>query len=240
MTTLVMKFYFACLVFFNPLISFTQQIIDVNKQDVKGVNSNVFFVVNGEPFVNAKFTRLVDGSPYFSDEWMKGVAMMDSIGRFAGTVKLDLIENKVHYLDANGNEMVATTRLRQLVLIDTIKQTSFNFIHSSAIKTADIKNGWYQVLMESPTADLMKQYIKTVQEIKPYNSATVEQYIRTSEVYYVFHDQKFTPVKKIKEMADIFADKKQEVLKYISDNKLNGKSDKDFINVMSFYKSLQQ
>src|SRR5205823_6477163 len=102
----------------------------------------------------------------------------------------------------------------------------------------DPKNGWYQLLTESPLTRLYKQSVKNLQEIKPYNSATVEQYIRTSNIYYVLCNGKFTVVKKIKDLGDIFIDKKQEVLKYISDNKLNGRSDNDFINVVSFYKSL--
>jgi hypothetical protein len=235
-----MRFLFACLFFLTPFFSFAQQVIDVNKQDVRGVNSNVFFVVAGEPFVNAKFTRLVDGSPYFSDEWMKGIAMMDSGNRYSGILKLDLMENKIHFQDEKGNEMVATTKVRQLVLIDTIKQTAFSFVHSSSLKTTDPRSGWYQLLAEASLAKLYKQSVKNLQEIKPYNSATVEQYIRTADYYYILYNGKLTAVKKIKDIADILGDKKPKILKYISENKLNGKSDNDFINVMSFYKSLQQ
>src|SRR6185369_14104946 len=161
-----MRSFFACLIFLTPFFSFAQQTIDVNKQDVKAANANIFFVVNGEPFVNVKFTKLVDGTPYFTEDWMKGVVLMDSLGRYAGMVKLDLMENKIHYQDAKGNEMVATTKLRQLVLIDTTRQTSFNFIHSSAIKTEGAKNGWYQLLAETSSANLFKQYVKTLQETK--------------------------------------------------------------------------
>ena len=234
-----MKCLFVCLIFLTSVISFAQQTIDVAKQDVRIVNAGIF-VVAGEPFVNVKFTRLVDGTPYFSDDWMKGVAIMDSGKRYSGILKLDLMENKIHFQDEKGNEMVATAKVRQLVLIDTTKQTAFSFVHSSSLKTADPRSGWYQLLAEVPSAKLYKQSVKNLQEIKPYSSATVEQYIRTADHYYVLYKEKLTAVKKIKELAEIFVDEKQEVLKYISDNKLNGKSDNDFINVMSFYKSLQQ
>ena len=58
-----MRSLFAWLFFLTPFFSFVQQVIDVNKQDVRGANSNVFFVVDGKPFVNAKFTRLVEAHP---------------------------------------------------------------------------------------------------------------------------------------------------------------------------------
>jgi len=234
-----MKCLFVCLFFLTSVSSFAQQTIDVAKQDVRIVNAGIF-VVAGEPFVNVKFTRLVDGTPYFSDDWMKGIAIMDSGNRYSGILKLDLMENKIHFQDEKGNEMVATAKVRQLVLIDTTKQTAFSFVHSSSLKTADPRSGWYQLLAEVPSAKLYKQSVKNLQEIKPYSSATVEQYIRTADHYYVLYKEKLTAVKKIKELAEIFVDEKQEMLKYISDNKLNGKSDNDFINVMSFYKSLQQ
>ena len=52
-----------------------QKVIDVSKQDVT-VGSDLFFTVGGEPFVNAKFVSLVEGSPYFKDEWLKGSVIM--------------------------------------------------------------------------------------------------------------------------------------------------------------------
>jgi hypothetical protein len=235
-----MKSFLACLLSLISIISFSQRTVDVDKQDGKAVNSSNFFVVNGEPFVNVKFTRLVEGSPYFKDDWMKGVATADSFRTFSGTLKLDLLDNQIHFLDKNGNEMVTNTRLQKLVLIDTNTRSTFTFIHSSGMNAPDAKTGWYQVLGEAPAATLYKKELKILQEMKPYNSATVEQYIRTSNHYFILAAGKFTGVKKIKDLADIFPDKKTEISKYISENKLNGKSDNDFINVMAYYKSLQQ
>jgi len=235
-----MKALFACLLHLIGLLSFSQRTIDVDKQDGKTVNSNNFFIVNGEPFVNVKFTRLVDGSPYFKDEWMKGVASADSFMTYSGILKLDLLDNQIHFLDKNGNEMVTNTRLKKLVLIDTITKKSFTFSHSSAINSTDIKAGWYQLIAEAPSATLYKQEMKILQEIKPYNSATYEQSIRTSNNYFLFTGEKFSYIKKIRDLPDLLQDKKAELAKYISDNKLNGKTDNDYVNVIAYYKSLHQ
>ena len=34
--------------------------------------------VSGEPLSSAKFSKLVKGSPYFNDEWMKGNVIPDA------------------------------------------------------------------------------------------------------------------------------------------------------------------
>ena len=201
-----MKALFACLLHLIGLLSFSQRTIDVDKQDGKTVNSNNFFIVNGEPFVNVKFTRLVDGSPYFKDEWMKGVASADSFMTYSGILKLDLLDNQIHFLDKNGNEMVTNTRLKKLVLIDTITKKSFTFSHSSSINSTDIKAGWYQLMAEAPSATLYKQEMKILQEIKPYNSATYEQSIRTSNNYFLFTGDKFSYIKKFRDLPDLLQD----------------------------------
>ena len=53
--------------------------------------------------VFAKFTKIVDGTPYFSDEWMKGNVVINGDNQFNGIyLKLDLYSNEVHYRDPKG------------------------------------------------------------------------------------------------------------------------------------------
>jgi hypothetical protein len=52
------------------------------------------------------------------------------------------------------------------------------------------------------------------------------------------HNNVFSPVKSLSALPDLLSDKKEELLQYISSNKLRGRSDGDYINLVSYYNSL--
>ena len=58
-------------------IVFAQRIIDVDK--LEGSALNYFRSVNGEPTMYTKFVRLVEGTPYFSDKWMKEMYLLKTM-----------------------------------------------------------------------------------------------------------------------------------------------------------------
>jgi len=236
-----MKSFLAAILCVFTISSLAQRTIDVDKNDVNAANSNFFIVVGGEPFLLAKFAKLVAGSPYFNDQWMKGNLVLNGGKQYSGLyLKLELLDNEIHYQDPKGNEMVATSEIQKAVLFDTSEQRVFTFVYSAFINTSSLPKGWYQLLLESKNASVFKQYNKKIQEHQPYNSATVEQTIVTSTRYFILYNSRFSELKKLKDIADILGDKKQELLKYISNNKLNGKSDDDFVSITEYYNSLKQ
>ena len=111
-----------------------QQVVDVSKQDVH-MSPNLFYVSGGEPFVNAKFVNLVEGTPYFTDEWLKGIAFDAASQEYKDIkFKIDLIDNTLHYLDDKEKEYVATVPLRELILTDS-SGNNYRFIHSIALES---------------------------------------------------------------------------------------------------------
>jgi hypothetical protein len=211
----------------------------VGKTDLNVTSPNVMFVVGGTPFVNAKFAKIVSGSPYFYEEWMKGNVFVNGGKEYSGLfLKLDLLNNEMHYLDPAGVEMVTTSELQKLVLFDTIAQQVFTFINSSFINSGNApQKGWY-LLLSTGTASLFKKLHKVVREEQPYNSATVEQHVETRSRYFVLYKNVFTEIKKIKDAPDILIDKKDPLLRYIKENNLKGKTDEEFLALIDFYNSL--
>src|SRR6266699_1913913 len=138
-----MRSLFAFTVFFISISSSAQRTINVDKDDVKAGNSNFFFTVSGEPFVNAKFIRLAVGSPYFRDEWMIGNLTMNGVKEYHGLLlKLDLFDSEVHFQDSVGREMIATNAIQKLILFDTINQKVFTFVNSLFINAAKFDKDW--------------------------------------------------------------------------------------------------
>ena len=227
----------ACLLFcINALFSTAQRTIDVNKNEVSGTSPSLFMVVGGTPFVTARFAKVVSGTPFFSDEWLKGTVAVNGGHEYAGLLlKLDLLDNELHYMDTKGIEMIATSALQKVLLFDTLTQRVFAFINSSFINAGTpVQKGWYQLLVQGEVT-LFKQYHKIIREDKPYNSATVEQYIDTSPRYFVLYKNSFAEIKKMKDLPDIFKDRKEQLVKYIKDNKLTGKTDEDYSVIVNFY-----
>ena len=233
--------------FFSTLLfltanSFAQRTIDVTKQDVNFQNSSFFYVVNGSPVSLAKYVKVVEGSPFFSDDWMKGRVVL-SLGKEYDNLllKLDLLANELYYKDPSGHEMVATSTLQQVILVDTTKNLFYTFVYSDAIPVNGTRTdkGWYQVVANGK-ATLYKQFAKTINEIKPYGSATVEQSIYTTSNFFVLYNDRFTRIKKLKDLSDILADKKTLLQQYITAGKLNGKKDEDYIGAVTYYNDLFQ
>ncbi len=229
-----MRYYLLSLFCLINAFCFSQKTIDVDK--TQGLPQNSFYSVGGEPFVNVKFVRLVSGSPYFKDEWMKGSGVSGTgIAYKAGGLKLDLFDNQIHYLDAFGKEMIATSQLKQLVLTDTLTNQSWQFIHSSLFtQAAAIKPGWY-LQLASGTASLYQYFSKALSESTPYGSSTTEQRIITKEEFYIYHNNTLQQVKKVNDVFAVLHDKQKE-LENFSKNNNKGKLLVDqLISLVEFY-----
>ena len=216
----------------------SQRVIDVNKNDVDPTRG-FFYVVGGEPFSIAKYVKVVAGSPYFSEDWMRGSVISSSGQRYDSLqLKLDLLANELHFLDKEGRELITSNPLSEVLLTDSVSGVQSRFVHSSAIAVSVAPDeGWYQ-LLASGTVTLFVRLHKEISETMPYGSATAEQTIKTSPRYFISFNNVFARIKKINDLADLLNGKSTDVRTYISNNRLSGKSSNDYIRVVSYYNSL--
>lgn len=234
-----MKMILAAVMLLLSSFCFAQAVVDVEKTSRGGAPSNLFYAVGGVAISNAKYVALVEGTPYFPEAFSKGKIILSGGKRYDSIrLRLDLIENTVQYVDPGGEELVATTPIRTILLTGIANGKDKRFDNADFIKTTSaITKGWYQ-LLDTGTLCLYKQYHKSIRENKPYGSATTEQSITTSFHYYILINSVFTPVKKIKALPDMLQDKKTELLEYISNNNLTGKTDEDYIALVAYYNAL--
>ena len=234
MKTVFTAFFAVCC-----LVALSQQVVDVDKSN--GVPVNTFFPVNGVPVVNVKYVRLTAGSPFFSDSWMKGVAVSDKGRQYTtARVKLDLIDHELRFLTEKGEEFINTIPLKQLTLTDTINNTAYQFVYSTYVPALiNVNRGWYRLLAEGKTS-LYQANVKTLQEIKPYNSPVAEQKILTSEEYLVAGNGTVQKVKKPKDLPAFLADKKEELEIFLKSNEMKkGTTAEQMTAMVNYYNSLQ-
>src|SRR5882757_6845427 len=113
-----MRYLCSILVLLQALAGQTQQskVVNVNNDDVKIVG-NLFYMVGSEPVSAAKYVKVVAGTPYFKETWMKAKLVTAGGTAFQSVVaRLDLVDNTLQYIGPNGNELVASTPVKSISL----------------------------------------------------------------------------------------------------------------------------
>lgn len=214
-----------------------QKVIDVNKS--QGFDANTFYSVGGAPFVNAKFVRLTSGTPFFKDEWMKASGKAANGTAYGGgVVKLNLYDNEIVFLDAAGNEMIATTPLKEITLTDTINNVSFHFDNTLPLSVKG-KKRWLQRLAVGKVG-LYKAFDKVISENASYGTATTDQTMNTVELFYIFQNNEMKQVRKPKDLINLLSDKQADLNAYFNKKEFpKGKAEQELVALVTYYNSLQ-
>jgi hypothetical protein len=233
-----MKCLISCGLLLISLLSFSQTTIDVDKND-KRLTAISNLSTSGTPYINAKFVRVVSGSPFFMEQMMRGILISKDGTEYRNIViRINLLESQVNFLNNKQEELIVGTPLREVTLMDTVNQKNYHFIFSDHIETTDkLDKGFYQIL-QNGKAGLYAQHKKVLKENRAYNSATYEQSIETYLTYYVLLGGQWKKINKIKDLPSVLSDKKNEVQEYISKKGLSGYKQEDVESVINYYNSL--
>ncbi|MGZ8510425.1 MAG: hypothetical protein ACXWWA_08620 [Chitinophagaceae bacterium] len=154
------------------------------------------------------------------------------------TIKLDLFENKIYFLDEAGNENVSTTPVREIVLADTAGSKVFRLIHSSALKAPGAEAGWYQLLCPGEV-ELYKKTIKALPRSMTQQSDEEIKPLQTSVQFFVLIKGNLLKIKKGKDIPELAGEKKAQLQEYARSKNLNGKSEEDMIEMVTYCNSLK-
>jgi hypothetical protein len=233
-----MKRKFFILFFAAPVFVSAQRVIDVDKSDVSPLKGH-YYNVAGAPVSMAKYVRVIEGSPFFSEAWISGRVFLSDGNEFDSILlRIDLVADETHFISKDGRELVAKTPIAEIRLYDSLTGDIFHFVHSSAFVDAKApERGWYLLMVEGPSV-LFKKIQKTVNESRPYGSATYQQIISTASSYFIFHNNSFSRIKKFSQLPEILNKKNRELIQYINNNKLSGKNESDYIVLVGYYNSL--
>lgn len=192
-------------------------------------------IIQGVPFPLEKYVRITQGSPFFSDSWMNGKILLQN-GRISKNLplRLNLLENEVNYLGPTGREMVVTEPMRYLVMVDSAG-VEYSFLYGDQLTEDEVlKHVWFQVLIDSRVS-LCKQVKKAVRESKGYGSATTEQSLQTSDVFYIRSKGVLIQIKNWDHLLKVLDEKQLLVRQYCREHHLNGRSQKDYLELLTYY-----
>ncbi|MCU0333958.1 MAG: hypothetical protein MUF62_02780 [Chitinophagaceae bacterium] len=145
--------------------------------------------------------KVVEGSPFFNANW-RPAALLLSNGEVIEQlqVKVNLLENQIHYLDPAGREMVTMQEVKSVIFLDEANDTSAVLVNRLALTTATAApDGWMQLLSKGK-ATLLKRMIKQDVEVKGYGASTVVTHINTTTQYLLLFNGR---IEKIQTLADI-------------------------------------
>jgi hypothetical protein len=188
--------------------------------------------------VKDKYPPFASGSPYFIEEWSNADVELEHGETFKDVkMRLDLVENTLQYISPEGRELVASSAIKTVIFKDSASGNQFKFINSSFLGMKKAKGAWFLELV-SGHACFYKQILKSVNEPKNYVPGGTQSSINTSEEYFIYADSVLLPVKRIKDVPGLLHYKFKEVDSYMNENKLSGKSEPGFIELIKYYNSL--
>lgn len=229
-----MKLFITIVLFSFASTALSQQVVNVDKDDYNA--GNFFFTIGGEPVVKAKFVRLVEGTPFYVDEWLKSTIITPQGKVFKDIqVKLDLMDGHLHYLDAEGTEYIATTHVKEIIFNDSVNNKAFRFISSFSLP--NLKQGWYVPLVQGKNS-LYKIFDKVLREDKPYGSALTEQRIVTKEKYVIVYNKQAFYLKNDKEVPSVLADKKAIVESFMKCQNKKQPLQEKLVETVKYYNTL--
>lgn len=201
--------------------------------------SNHFYLNADLPVIIDQYPAFASGTPYFIDEWSNADIEAQSGEVYKNIrVRLNLIENTLQYITPEGRQLIATTPIKAVVIKDSASGNVYRFIYSFLLEgTKNTKAGWYLELILGQ-ASFYKRISKTIIQPKNYSASETQPSVNTSEEYFIYTDSTLSSVKKIKDVPALLKTKSTELNTYINSNKLSGKSESVFIDVIKYYNSL--
>jgi hypothetical protein len=213
--------------------------VDVNSESAANAGIRYLYAVAGTPFVNTKFAKVVDGSPFFNEQMMPGAIILSKGKEYKNIfVRINLLELQVNYLDEKKVEMVATTPISEVVLWDTVNNQHHRFVFSTHIETTGKPEEDFYELLQSGKVQLYKQHKKRLTETRPYGSATFEQSIKTEIRYYVLISGRWIKIKKVKELTGQLDDKKNEIRQFVDEKKFTKDTEANLEAIVAYYNTL--
>lgn len=209
-----------------------------DKKEFNTLSGSMFLTtITGEPIKTGKYVQLVEGTPFFRDQWMQGIVVLqDGTRTHSKHTKMNLLEGEIYYQDSKGREMVVAEPVQEVLLMNKAEDSVFRFVHASMLDKS-VKKGWY-LLLQRGKASLFKYYQKDFFETKNYGSASAEQRVTTKEKYSLLVNGSLLPVKNIKELSLILKEKKSEMESMINKLPGNGATEDKMITAITYYNSL--
>lgn len=208
--------------------------------EVKLKAQNMYGETLGGVPLKVKIYENITGSPYLSDDWIKGNVVLQN-GTKSGLLELkfDQVSNELIFKDQSGTSLKFSNRVKEFVL-QPYGENAKSEIYRRDFPAADdnTPDDFLLVLIDG-NVKLLKRSKKYIIDSKQYASSNVDRSIEEKKSYYLYKDQKLFKFTNSKSITKEFLSNTKDLEDYISKNKINFKNEKDLIRVVNFVNSLK-
>lgn len=219
-----MKIYiwFLCLLLTGSFCQ-AQKFVDVSSVD-SPLGQGLYYTINGEPFISARFSKVTEGSPYINTEFIPGILVLSGGRQYQDVpMKINILEGTLLYLNEQKEELESTVPIRKVIIPDTKTGEPRIFLHSDFTCSRPQKT-WYE-LLDSGKAVLLKFDKRIMKENKPYGSATTEQIIHSRIEYLLIYNYECFSFRNRKELEQILKQSAPEFNIAVAKNNSKEKGD---------------
>ena len=178
----------------------------------------------------------MEGSPFINEEWL--LARLDlPDNRVADSifVKLNALDNKLHFKGDNDEEMEATINMKQITIIDNDP-----LWHGIVFRTGfgGDPHAFYRVIADGPKIQVLKKQTVIKWETKVLGEEDKRTLKLEEETYFAANGILYKPNKKCAALSDVFGDKKEAMLRFITTGELSCNKESDMLKMAAYFNSL--
>lgn len=195
---------------------------------------NQLHIYNGKEY--RPYRRPFDeGQPYFvTDKWSKGTVSYDGNQYDDVSILYNLVTDELIILDYNDIAMIEL--LKEKVAGFSVSGHSFLNITHDSLYSADIKEGFYDVLAGGRAALLVKRS----KNIQSFIKRSIELKVFAKEQYYLKKDKHYFSLNGQKSLLEHLDDKRNEIQQYIKQNRLRFRKEPEetMTKIVDYYNQL--
>lgn len=215
---------------FSYCSSYAQRI----ESDSRGPSTRAFLRDYFTTPVKQTESRGIEGSPFIFDEWLlANIRFLDDKTVDSIRIKLNASNNKVHYVDENGEELQAIGKFKEIKIIDNASTWNGTVFFSGFEKD---KNSFFQMLMDGKKVMLLKKVKVIVWEAKAMFEEAKKEYQKENEFSFYVKHELIKQNKSCSQLTDAFKNE-SGLLDFILTNDLKCNKEADMRRIVEFVNS---
>lgn len=184
----------------------------------------------------------IKGTPFLIANWGNAIVTLADNRSFKNiSIRLNCVNNTIHYLNAQKEEMVAPDGvIREILLLDSQANFTKEYLLASGYPAIDkhTVNTFYERQING-SVQLLLYTKKRLMELRTMGSAAPEKEYMGVESYYLYKNGIIKSWEKGRDfLLELLSDKQAAVEAYINQQKLKCKSIEDCRAVISYYNTL--
>ncbi len=194
----------------------------------------------GKPWIAPPESVDMEGSPFFNDKYTKATVLMKN-NQFIENlpVKLNLLENKLFYLDEKGVEMESVMPVNKIIFTEVGSPLNGIIFSNGFMPGGQITSNTFLQVLDTGKVWLLQHHLLSISDYKPYGTNMTIKKVNTKVSYFVG-----TPsgalfgLGKEDVVVQALSNRKEQVSKFIQSNKLKFKNADDYRTLVRYYNAL--